>query len=390
MRKFFQIASIAAFSVFLASSAGALESSQHGGEAMRYLSALHPDPQALLVVDVDSFEGTEILDMLQEELLQAPGVGDILLGTNSHIHELFQKAYLSIPDIRALDFEAAYHSGDAEVSVEMPMLLFETDLPKNMIRDIFIEMEPAPKRIETENAVLWVFRDDKEDDYGLAELPNGLIGLSDLPTIQRMSRLAAGKDDTSAGKLVEYGAALKMYHDAQSSEAAEGDALIWMGMAYLGKLYPYELTQSGFPYLPQTASMQLLKTPTGSYKSTIGAHWAESAGEQVAKLKYTAAVHPKNMLEFLSKMLPQGVYTAEGYIDHDPDMAELREGLEELSAFIDRNPDMDQIAFEVDIALDEGGATIEAESSEEMIDEIVRSIKKEIEESEKYEEFEKY
>ena len=383
MRKLFQIASIAAFSAFLASSAGALELSQHGGEAMRYLSTLHPDPQALLVVDFASFEDTEVLDRFQEALLQVPGVGDILLGTNSHIHELVQKAYFSVPDLGAL-LEAAFSPGEAEISVEMPMLLLETDLPKNMIRDIFNEMEPAPKRIETENAVLWVFREDEEDDYGLAELPNGLIGFSDLPTIQRMSRLAAGRDGKSAGKLVEYGAALKMYRDAQSSEAAEGDALIWMGMAYMGKLYPYELTQSGFPYLPQTASMQLLKTPAGSYKSTIGAHWAESPGEQVAKLNYTAAVHPKNALEFLSKMLPQGVYTAEGYIDHDPGMAELREGLDELRAFIDRNPGMDQIAVEVDISLDEGGATIEAESSAEMIDEILRSVQKEIEESEEY------
>lgn len=373
MRKLFQIASIAAFAAFLASSAGAVQPSQHDSEAMRYLSALHPDEQALLVIDIAGFEGTGILDLLQEELLKMPEIGDVLLETNSHIHELVQKAYLSLPDFGALDFEAG---------IEMPLMLLETDLPKNMIRDLFSGMgEEAPKRIEAENAVLWVFRDE-DGDSALAELPNGLIGLGDLPTIQKMSRMAAGKEDEAAPTLVKYGPALQMYHDAQSPEAAaEGHALIWMGAAHLGKLYPPELAQSGFPYLPQTASMQFLRTPSGTYKATFGAYWEESLGAHVAKLNYTLTAHPENMLEFLSKMLPQGVYTAEGYIDYDPDMAELREGLEELRAFIERNPDMDEIAFEIDISLDEGGATVEAESSGEMMDEIVRSIKEEMQNS---------
>ena len=378
MRKLFRIASVAAFTAFLASSAGALQPSQHGGEAMRYLSALHPNPQALVVIDIAGFEGTGILGLLQEEMLKIPEIGDILLGTNSHIHELVKKAYFALPDFRALDFGATHSSIDADISIKMPLILLETDLPKNMIRDIFSGMEPAPKRIESENAVLWVFRDE-EGNHALAELPNGLIGLGDLPTIQKMSRMAAGKEEQTPAK---YGPALKMYHDAQSPEAAaKGDALIWMGAAHLGKLYPVELAQSGFPYLPQSASMQFLRTPTGSYKATVGGYWAEALGGHVAKLNYTATVHPKNMLEFLSKILPQGVYTAEGVIDYDPDMAELREGLEELRAFIERNPGMDEIAFEVGISLDEGGAYIEAESSGEMMDEIVRSVKEEMQNS---------
>ncbi len=373
MRRLFRIASIAAFAAFLASSAGALQPSQHGSEAMRYLSALHPDEQALLVIDIAGFEGTGILDLLQEELLKMPGIGDILLGTNSHIHELVQKAYLSLPDLRALDFEAG---------IEMPLMLLETDLPKNMIRDLFSGMgEEAPKRIEAENAVLWVFRDE-EGDHALAELPNGLIGLGNLPTVQKMSRMAAGKENQEAQTPAKYGPALQMYYDAQSPEAAAaGHTLVWIGAAHLGKLYPPELAHSGFPYLPQTASMRFLRTPTDSYKATFGAYWAETLGAHVAKLNYTATVHPENMLDFLSKILPQGVYTAEGVIDYDPDMAELREGLEELRAFIDRNPDMDEIVFEIDISLDEGGATVEAESSGEMMDEIVRSIKEEMQKS---------
>ena len=396
MRKLIQIASLAAFAAVLAHSTAmaadaaervsveivpdsrALQTIQKQSAALRYLSHLHPDPQALAVIDVAGFEDSGLLDTLQNEMLKVPGIGDILLGTNSHIHELVHKAYLSIPDLRALDDSGEDEYGLLEEAepVEIPMLLFETDLPKNMLRDMFSGIEPGPKRIESENAVLWVFRDDEDEEYGIAELPNNLVGVSDLPTIQAMSRLAAGMEEKKA---VEYGPALQMYLDLHAPEAAaKGKPLIWIGAAHLGKLYPPELAYSGFPYLPHTASMTLMETPNGAYKARINGFWEKEADEPVMSLKYTASVHPKNLVQFLSRILPPSVVTAEGPIDYDQGMAELREAIDELRAFIERNPEMETIDVILDVSVDLGGAAVQMEFSAEMVRELVRSISEEM------------
>ena len=336
--------------------------------ALNYLQHVHPDPLALVVVDFAGFEGTEALQELHKALLQIPPIGNILLGTNSQLHELIQTAFIAIPDEKK-------HPG------EMPTAVFHAELPDNFIEDALNQIGISATQIEGGESDIWVFR---EPDFtaALTELPNGMVGFGSLNAVQSMTRLAAGKErllnpaDRSpkgAYALLQSG---KSPHSPIRPDAAH-ETLVWIGSQDLTPALPPELVYSGFPYVPKSGSLMFLRTPTGDYKMLAQLGWKETFGEEVARVDISYRLSPKKVLEFLIPLVPPPAAVENGFADHG-DIEDLRQAIEDLRGWIEENPGIEEIEFTFDIELDEGGLSVDMKFPNEMLDEAVRSISQEM------------